>query len=122
MPERDCRAQFFRKHYFMAIDDADATDGHRFNTRIRRQFTVHRSWLAIRHAELVSASHREPLLLLLRGQILKFAVKREQRKACLNFAEREQIERNQIQDDHQLCSVVFCYIVEYCCPVKLKTA
>ena len=39
------------------------------------------------HAELVSASHREPFLVLLRGQILK-----------------------QVQDDHQLCSVVFCYI------------
>jgi hypothetical protein len=45
------------------------------------------------HAELVSASHREPFLVLLRGQILKFAVKREQRHACLNFAEREQIEQ-----------------------------
>ena len=32
-------------------------------------------------------------LVLLRGQILKFAVKREQRHACLNFAEREQIEQ-----------------------------
>ena len=39
------------------------------------------------HAELVSASHCEPFLVLLRGQILK-----------------------QVQDDHQLCSVVFCYI------------
>ena len=45
------------------------------------------------HAELVSASHREPLLLLLRGQILKFAIKREQSQACLNYAEREQIEQ-----------------------------
>ena len=84
---------FFRKDYFMALDDADETDGHRFNTRLRRQFTAHRSWFTIRHAELVSASHREPLLVLLRGQILKFAVKREQRHACLNFAEREQIEQ-----------------------------
>ena len=41
------------------------------------------------HAELVSASHCEPFLVLLRGQILK-----------------------QVQDDHQLCSVVFCYIEE----------
>ena len=106
----------------MALDDADETDGHRFNTRICRQFTAHRSWLAIRHAEFSSASHREPFHVFLRGLILKFAVKREQRKACLNFAEREQIEHNQIQDDHQLCSIVFCYIVEYCCPVKLKTA
>ena len=44
------------------------------------------------HAELVSASGSEPFLVLLRGQILKFAVKREQSQACLNFAEREQIE------------------------------
>ena len=35
----------------------------------------------------ISGSHREPFLVLLRGQILK-----------------------QVQDDHQLCSVVFCYI------------
>ena len=41
------------------------------------------------HAELVSASHREPFLVLLRGQILK-----------------------RVQDDHQLCSVVLCYIEE----------
>ena len=39
------------------------------------------------HAELVSASHREPFLVLLRGQILKFAIKREQSQACLNYAE-----------------------------------
>ena len=92
MPDRSCRAHFFRKDYFMALDDADATDSHRFNTRIRRQFTAHRSWLTIRHAEFSSASHREPLLVLLRGQILKFALKREQGQACLNFAERVQIE------------------------------
>jgi hypothetical protein len=54
---------------------------------------VHSSSLSIRHAEFSSASHREPLLVLLRGQILKFAVKREQRQACLNYAEREQIEQ-----------------------------
>ena len=40
---------------------------------------------SICHAEFSSASHREPFLVLLRGQILK-----------------------QVQDDHQLCSVVFC--------------
>ena len=39
------------------------------------------------HAELVSASHCEPFLVFLRGQILK-----------------------RVQDDHQLCSVVFSYI------------
>ena len=31
--------------------------------------------------------------MLNRGQMLKFAVKRGQRHACLNFAEREQIEQ-----------------------------
>ena len=108
---------FFRKDYFM---DSMAQMPIQYPSLLT--VTAHRSWLTIRHAEFSSASHREPLLVLLRGLILKFAVKREQRKACLNFAEREQIERNQIQDDHQLCSVVFCYIVEYCCPVKLKTA
>ena len=63
--------------------------------------------------------------------MLKFAIEREQSQACLNCAEREQIEQSklvsasgsepflvllrgqilkQVQDDHQLCSVVFCYI------------
>ena len=32
------------------------------------------------HPELVSASHREPFLVFLRGQILKFAIEREQSK------------------------------------------
>ena len=41
----------------------------------------------------ISASHREPFLVFLRGQILKFAIKREQSQACLNYAEREQIEQ-----------------------------
>ena len=90
----------------MALDDADANS-------ISFFADSHCSSLTIRHAEFSSASHREPLLVLLRGLILKFAVKREQRHACLNFAKREQIEHNQIQDDHQLCSVVFCYIVEH---------
>jgi hypothetical protein len=45
------------------------------------------------HPELVSGSHSEPFLEHHRGQMLKFAVKREQRHACLNFAEREQIEQ-----------------------------
>ena len=39
------------------------------------------------HPELVSGSHCEPILILLRGQILK-----------------------RVQDDHQFSSVVFCYI------------
>ena len=46
-----------------------------------------------RHPELVSGSHREPSLTLLRGQMLKFAIKREQSQACLGYAEREQIEQ-----------------------------
>ena len=45
------------------------------------------------HPELVSGSHCEPILILLREQILKFAIKREQSQACLNYAEREQIEQ-----------------------------
>ena len=44
---------------------------------------------SICHAEFSSASHREPFLVLLRGQILK-----------------------QVQDDHQLSTPVFCYIEE----------
>ena len=45
------------------------------------------------HPELVSGSHREPILMLHRGQMLKFAIKQEQSQACLNYAEREQIEQ-----------------------------
>ena len=45
------------------------------------------------HPEFSSGSHREPSLILLRGQMLKFAIKREQSQACLNYAEREQIEQ-----------------------------
>ena len=41
------------------------------------------------HAEFSSASHREPFLVLLRGQILK-----------------------QVQDDHLLWAIVICYIEE----------
>ena len=59
--------------------------------RERRQACLGLSYC---HAELVSASHREPFLVLLRGQILKFAIKREQSQACLNYAEREQIEQS----------------------------
>ena len=63
-------------------------------TQMRQMTTDLIFILVIRHAELVSASHREPFLVFLRGQILKFAVKREQRHACLNYAEREQIEQS----------------------------
>ena len=49
--------------------------------------------LVIRHAELVSASHSVPVLVFHRGQMLKFAIEREQSQACLNYAEREQIEQ-----------------------------
>ncbi len=112
MPDKDCRALFFEKTILWHSMTQMPIQSPSLLT-----VTAHRSWLTIRHAEFSSASHREPLLVLLCGLILKFAVKREQRQAYLNFAEREQIEHNQIQDDHQLCSVVFCYIVEYCCPV-----
>ena len=45
------------------------------------------------HAEFSSASHREPLPVPLRGQILKFAIERAQSQACLSYAECEQIEQ-----------------------------
>ena len=45
---------------------------------------------SICHAEFSSASHREPYLVLLRGQILK-----------------------QVQDDHLLWAIVICYIEEH---------
>ena len=37
----------------------------------RKKRLQRRGYKALRHAELVSASHCEPLLVLLRGQILK---------------------------------------------------
>ena len=48
------------------------------------------------HPELVSGSHRESRGTYPtphRGQMLKFAIKRVQSQACLNYAEREQIEQ-----------------------------
>ena len=65
--------------------------------------------------------------------MLKFAIEREQSQACLNCAEREQIEQSklvsasgsepflvllrgqilkQVQDDHLLWAIVICYIEE----------
>ena len=41
----------------------------------------------------ISASVRGEALILARSEILKFAIEREQRQACLNYAEREQIEQ-----------------------------
>ena len=38
---------------------------------------------------LTASIYLPPLL----GEILKFAIEREQRQACLNYAEREQIEQ-----------------------------
>ena len=46
-----------------------------------------------RHPELVSGSVRGEGQEKARSEMLKFAVKREQSQACLNFAEREQIEQ-----------------------------
>ena len=46
------------------------------------------------HPELVSGSVRREGQVKARGEMLKFAVKREQSQACLNFAEREQIEQS----------------------------
>ena len=45
------------------------------------------------HAELVSASVRGDVLEMARCEILKFVIEREQSQACLNYAEREQIEQ-----------------------------
>ena len=47
------------------------------------------------HAELVSASVRGEEQVKARGEILKFAIKREQSQACLGYAEREQFGRSQ---------------------------
>ena len=66
-----------------------------FNFPSFRRFLLiaQRSSLTIRHAEFSSASVRGEGRKKARGEILKFAVKREQGQACLNFAEREQIEQ-----------------------------
>ena len=45
------------------------------------------------HAEFSSASVRGEGVAKARCEILKFAIKREQSQACLNYAEREQIEQ-----------------------------
>ena len=50
--------------------------------------------LSFRHAELVSASVRGEGIVRARSEILKFAIEREQSHACLNYAERKQIERS----------------------------
>ena len=47
-----------------------------------------------RHAELVSASVRGEGIVKAHSEILKFAIEREQSQACLNYAERKQIERS----------------------------
>ena len=57
----------------------------------RRRIT--RPWTGKRHPELVSGSVRGEGKEKARSEMLKFAVKREQSQACLNFAEREQIEQ-----------------------------
>ena len=46
-----------------------------------------------RHPELVSGSVRGEGQEKARSEMLKFAIKREQSQACLNYAEREQIEQ-----------------------------
>ena len=55
-----------------------------------RFFAHHSSFC---HAELVSASYREPLLFSVLGETLKFAIERAQSQACLSYAECEQIEQ-----------------------------
>ena len=47
-----------------------------------------------RHPELVSGSVRGERQEKARGEMLKFAIEREQRQACLNYAERKQIEQS----------------------------
>ena len=49
---------------------------------------------ANRHPELVSGSHRGQGQNKARSEMLKFAIEREQSQACLNYAERKQIERS----------------------------
>ena len=88
MPDRDCRAHFLFEKTILWHSMTQMP----IQSPSLQTVTAHRSWLTIRHAEFSSASHREPFLVLLRGQILKFALKREQGQACLNFAERVQIE------------------------------
>ena len=50
--------------------------------------------VSLRHAELVSASVRGEWTVKAHSEILKFAIEREQSQACLNYAERKQIERS----------------------------
>ena len=45
------------------------------------------------HPELVSGSVRGEGQVKARGEMLKFAIMQEQSQACLNYAEREQIEQ-----------------------------
>ncbi|MBQ5721537.1 MAG: hypothetical protein IIV67_04545, partial [Bacteroidaceae bacterium] len=59
--------------------------------RTALRFFAHRS--SSGHAELVSASVRGDVLEMARCEILKFVIEREQSQACLNYAEREQIEQ-----------------------------
>ena len=72
VPDRNCRALFFENTILWQPITQMPIQSPSLLT-----VTAHRSLLTIRHAEFSSASHREPFLVLLRGQILKFAVKRE---------------------------------------------
>ena len=47
-----------------------------------------------RHPELVSGSVSGEGQEKARGEMLKFAIEREQRQACLNYAKRKQIEQS----------------------------
>ena len=47
-----------------------------------------------RHPELVSGSVRGERQGKARGEMLKFAIEREQSQACLNYAKRKQIEQS----------------------------
>ena len=63
----------------------------KYQTRLR---ISERECQSLRHAELISASVRGEWTVKARSEILKFAIEREQSQACLNYAERKQIERS----------------------------
>ena len=76
--------------------------------------------LSSRHAELVSASHREPFLVLLRGQILK----RVQDDICVLTAHRSLLKTQKLVllfFCQKSKSAVICRICVICVPSKFFT-
>ena len=95
----------------MHTDNADTTDARRFffgdksleqrtqnessnNKFSSKGISAIKKMLLEGHPELVSGSHRDPISMPYRGQMLKFAIEREQSQTSLNCAEREQIEQS----------------------------